>query len=79
MAIIGIPSFKTYRHLIAVSTRNEISFGGSNKGNKNGTPDGKYVYLNDKGANTICEFDIQTGYLARIIALPFPFGFTILQ
>ena len=32
------------------------------------------MYLNDKGANTICEFDLQTGYLARIIALPFPFG-----
>jgi len=74
MAIIGIPSFKTYRHVDCGVDTHEISFGGSNKGNKNGTPDGKYVYLNDKGANTICEFDIQTGYLARVIALPFPFG-----
>ena len=74
MAIIGIPSFKTYRHVDCGVDTHEISFGGSNKGNKNGTPDGKYVYLNDKGANTICEFDLQTGYLARIIALPFPFG-----
>lgn len=74
MAVIGIPSFKTYRHIDCGVDTHEISFGGSNKGNKNGTPDGKYVYLNDKGANTICEFDLQTGYLNRIIAMPFPFG-----
>lgn len=74
MAIIGIPSFKTYRHLDCGVDTHEISFGGSNKGNKNGTPDGKYVYLNDKGANTICEFNIQSGLLERVIAMPFPFG-----
>ncbi len=74
MAVIGLPSFKTYRHIDCGVDTHEISFGGSNAGNKNGTPDGKFVYLNDKGANTICEFDLQTGYLARIIALPFPFG-----
>src|SRR3989304_2154214 len=74
MAVIGLPSFKTYRHIDCGVDTHEISFGGSNKGNKNGTPDGKYVYLNDKGANTICEFDLQTGYLNRVIALPFPFG-----
>ena len=74
MAVIGLPSFKTYRHIDCGVDTHEISFGGSNKGNKNGTPDGKYVYLNDKGANTVCEFDLQTGYLATVIALPFPFG-----
>ena len=74
MAIIGIPSFRTYRHVDCGVDTHEISFGGSNAGNKNGTPDGKFVYLNDKGANTICEFNLQTGYLQRIIALPFPFG-----
>ena len=68
MAVIGLPSFKTYRHIDCGVDTHEISFGGSNKGNKNGTPDGKYVYLNDKGANTVCEFDLQTGYLNRIIA-----------
>src|SRR4030067_2059749 len=40
MAIIGIPSFKTYRHVDCGVDTHEISFGGSNKGNKNGTPDG---------------------------------------
>jgi len=74
MAVIGLPSFRTYRHIDCGVDTHEISFGGSNKGNKNGTPDGKYVYLNDKGANTVCEFNLQTGYLERVIALPFPFG-----
>jgi len=74
LAIHGIPSFRTYRHIDCGVDTHEPSFSGSNKGNKNGTPDGKYVYLNDKGANTICEINIQTGYLERIIALPFPFG-----
>ncbi|MHA1166162.1 MAG: YncE family protein, partial [Alphaproteobacteria bacterium] len=43
-------------------------------GNKNLTPDGKYLYVNDKGANTIGVINLQTGFLERLISLPFPFG-----
>lgn len=74
LAVIGIPSFKTYRHIDCGVDTHEVVFGGSPAGNKNGTPDGKFVYLNDKGANTICEINLQTGFLERVIALPFPFG-----
>ncbi len=74
LAVIGIPSFKTYRHIDCGVDTHEVVFSGLPAGNKNGTPDGKYVYMNDKGANTICEINLQTGYLERIIALPFPFG-----
>ena len=74
LAVIGLPSFRTYRHIDCGVDTHEVSFSGSPAGNKNGTPDGKYAYLNDKGANTICEINLQTGYLERIIALPFPFG-----
>ncbi|MBI4937615.1 MAG: beta-propeller fold lactonase family protein [Nitrosomonadales bacterium] len=74
LAVIGIPSFKTYRHIDCGVDTHEVVLGGLPAGNKNGTPDGKYAYLNDKGANTICEINLQTGFLERIIALPFPFG-----
>ncbi|OGS98541.1 MAG: hypothetical protein A3F73_07965 [Gallionellales bacterium RIFCSPLOWO2_12_FULL_59_22] len=74
VAIIGIPSFKTYRHIDCGVDLHEVVFSGSPAGNKNGTPDGKYLYVNDKGANTICELNLQTGYMERVIALPFPFG-----
>jgi nitrous oxide reductase len=74
LAVIGIPSFKTYRHIDCGVDTHEVVFSGLPAGNKNGTPDGKYVYMNDKGANTICEINLQTGFLERIIALPFPFG-----
>lgn len=74
VAVIGIPSFKTYRHIDCGVDLHEVVFSGSPAGNKNGTPDGKYLYVNDKGANTICELNLQTGFMERIIALPFPFG-----
>jgi len=74
VAVIGIPSFKTYRHIAIGVDLHEVSYGGTNHGNKNGTPDGKYLYVNDKGANTIGEINLQTGFLERLIALPFPFG-----
>ncbi len=74
VAVIGIPSFKTYRHIDCGVDLHEVSFSGNSLGNKNGTPDGKYLYVNDKGANTICELNLQTGFMERIIALPFPFG-----
>lgn len=74
VAVIGLPSMRTYRHIDVGVDLHEVSFGGTNHGNKNGTPDGKYLYVNDKGANTIGEINLQTGFLERLIALPFPFG-----
>ncbi len=74
VAVIGLPSFRTYRHIDCGVDLHEVSFSGNNRGNKNGTPDGKYLYVNDKGANTICELNLQTGFMERIIAMPFPFG-----
>lgn len=74
VAVIGIPSFKTYRHIDCGVDLHEVVFSGSPLGNKNGTPDGKFLYVNDKGANTICELNLQTGFMERVIALPFPFG-----
>ncbi|MCR4305436.1 MAG: beta-propeller fold lactonase family protein [Gallionella sp.] len=74
VAVIGLPSMRTYRHIACGVDLHEVSFGGNNRGNKNGTPDGKFLYVNDKGSNTICELNLQTGFMDRIIAMPFPYG-----
>lgn len=74
VAVIGVPSMRTYRHIECGVDLHENLFSGLPAGNKNGSPDGKYMYVNDKGANTICELNLQTGMMERIIALPFPFG-----
>lgn len=74
VAIIGLPSMRTYRHIDVGVDLHEPVFSGTNAGNKNGTPDGKYLYVNDKGANTIGVINLQSGFLERLIALPFPFG-----
>jgi len=74
VAVIGIPSFRTYRHIPVGVDLHEVVYGGLNAGNKNGTPDGKFLYVNDKGSNTVGEINLQSGMLQRLIALPFPFG-----
>lgn len=74
VAIIGQPSMRTYRHILVGVDLHEPVFSGSNAGSKNGTPDGKYLYVNDKGANTIGVINLQTSFMERIIGLPFPFG-----
>ena len=74
VAIIGLPSMRTYRHIDVGVDLHEPVFSGTNAGNKNLTPDGKYLYVNDKGANTIGVINLQTGFMERLIALPFPFG-----
>lgn len=74
VAVIGLPSLRTYRHIDCGVDLHEPVFSGTNAGNKNLTPDGKYLYVNDKGANTICVINLQSGFLERVIALPFPFG-----
>ena len=74
VAIMGLPSLRTYRHIDVGVDLHEPVFSGTNAGNKNLTPDGKYLYVNDKGANTIGVINLQTGFLERLISLPFPFG-----
>lgn len=74
VAVIGIPSFRTYRHIDVGVDLHEVVYGGLAAGNKNGTPDGKFLYVNDKGANTIAEINLQSGFVERVIAMPFPFG-----
>ncbi len=74
VAVIGLPSLRTYRHIDVGVDLHEPVFSGTNAGNKNLTPDGKYLYVNDKGANTIGVINLQSGFLERLISLPFPFG-----
>ncbi len=74
IGVIGIPSMRTYRHIRVGVDLHNFPFSGSNAGNNNGTPDGKYLYVSDKGANTIGEVNLQTGWTERIFALPVPFG-----
>ncbi len=74
VAVIGFPSMRTYRHIDVGVDLHEPVFSGTNAGNKNLSPDGKYLYVNDKGANTIGVINLQTAMLERLIALPFPFG-----
>ena len=74
VAVIGLPSMRTYRHIDVGVDLHEPVFSGTNAGNKNLTPDGKYLYVNDKGANTIGVINLQTGFMERLISLPFPFG-----
>ncbi|MEO5330982.1 MAG: beta-propeller fold lactonase family protein [Magnetococcus sp. YQC-5] len=74
VSVMGLPSMRTFRHIDVGVDLHEPVFSGTNAGNKNGTPDGKYLYVNDKGANTIGVINLQTGFLERLIALPFPFG-----
>ncbi len=74
VGVIGIPSMRTYRHIRAGVDLHNFPFSGSNAGNTNGTPDGKYLWVSDKGADTIAEINLQTGWVERIFALPKPFG-----
>lgn len=75
VAVIGLPSMRTYRHiLVGVDLHEPVFSAKDNSGTKNLNPDGKYLYVNDKAANTIGVINLQLGALERLIALPFPFG-----
>lgn len=74
VAVIGIPSMRTYRHIKCGVDMHNFPFSGSNAGNNNGSPDGKYLYVSDKGADTVLEVNLQTAWVERIFALPKPFG-----
>ena len=75
VAVFGIPSMRTYRHiLVGVDLHENVFSAPTNEGTKNLYPDGKFMYVNDKAANTIGVINLQLGQLERIISLPFPFG-----
>ncbi len=74
VGVIGVPSMRTYRHIVVGVDLHNFPFSGSNAGNLNGTPDGKFLYVSDKGADTIVQVNLQTGMAERIFALPQPFG-----
>jgi len=75
VAVIGLPSMRTYRHiLVGVDLHEPVFSAKDNSGTKNLNPDGKYLYVNDKAANTIGVINLQLGALERLISLPFPFG-----
>ena len=81
VAVIGVPSMRTYRHIPVGVDLHEPTFSApTNEGMKSWYgpyskgPDGKYLYVNDKGANTIGIINLQMGMLDRLISLPFPFG-----
>ncbi|MBI5875815.1 MAG: beta-propeller fold lactonase family protein [Deltaproteobacteria bacterium] len=75
VAVFGIPSMRTYRHiLVGVDLHEPVFSAPNNEGTKNLIPDGKYLYVNDKAANTIGVINLQLGSLERLISLPFPFG-----
>ena len=75
VAVFGVPSMRTYRHiLVGVDLHEPVFSAKDNSGNKNLNPDGKFLYVNDKAANTIGVINLQLGSLERLIALPFPFG-----
>ncbi len=75
VAVFGVPSMRTYRHiLVGVDLHEPVFSAKDNSGTKNLNPDGKFLYVNDKAANTIGVINLQLGSLERIIAMPFPFG-----
>ena len=81
VAVMGVPSLRTYRHIPVGVDLHEPTFSApTNEGMKSWYgpyskgPDGKYLYVNDKGANTIGIINLQMGMLDRLISLPFPFG-----
>ncbi|MEK6591022.1 MAG: beta-propeller fold lactonase family protein [Nitrospinota bacterium] len=74
MGVTGVPSMKIYRTIMCGVDLHNFPWSGSNAGNTNGTPDGKYLYVSDKGADCIVEVNVQTGYVERILANPKPFG-----
>lgn len=74
IGVIGVPSMRTFRHILCGVDLHNFPFSGSNAGNNNGSPDGKYLYVSDKGADTVVEVNLQTGLAERLFALPKPFG-----
>src|SRR3989337_444142 len=62
IGVIGIPSMKVYRYIKMGVDMHNFPFSGSNAGNNNGTPDGKFLWVSDKGADAVIELHLQCGY-----------------
>ncbi|MDR1489044.1 MAG: beta-propeller fold lactonase family protein [Desulfovibrio sp.] len=74
LQVIGLPSLQTIKLIPVGVDTHEPVFSGSNKPGTNGTPDGKYVFINDKGDSSVGVVDIATQELIRKINIPAPFG-----
>jgi len=74
LQVIGLPSLQTIKLIPVGVDTHEPVFSGSNKPGTNGSPDGKYVYINDKGDSAVGIVDISTQELIRKINIPGPFG-----
>ena len=74
MVVVGIPSLRILKMIPVGVDLHEPVFSGSNAGGTNGTPDGKFVYINDLADNAIGEIDLSTFETVRKIKLPDPFG-----
>jgi nitrous oxide reductase len=74
LQVIGLPSLQTIKLIPVGVDTHEPVFSGSNKPGTNGTPDGKYVFINDKGDSSVGIVDISTQELVRKINIPAPFG-----
>lgn len=72
--VIGLPSLRTIKLIPVGVDTHEPVFSGSNKPGTNGSPDGRYVYINDKGDSAVGIIDISTQELIRKINIPGPFG-----
>ena len=72
--VVGIPSLRTIKLIPVGVDTHEPVFSGSNTGGTNGTPDGKYLYINDKGDSSVGIIDLSTLELVRKINIPGPFG-----
>ena len=72
--VIGVPSLQTIKLIPVGVDTHEPVFSGSNKPGTNGSPDGRYVYINDKGDSAVGVVDISTQELVRKYNIPGPFG-----
>ena len=72
--VIGLPSLQTHKLITVGVDTHEPVFSGSGVPGTNGKPDGKYVYINDKGDSAVAIVDISTQELVRKINIPGPFG-----
>lgn len=75
LTILGIPSLRIYRNIpLGIDIHEPVFSAKDNSGTKNLNPDGKYLYVNDKAANTIGIINLSLNTLTKLISLPFPFG-----
>ncbi len=72
--IFEIPSLKLLKEVQAGIDLHGPVLSGGNKGNSNGTPDGKFLYAVDKAANKVVVVDLSGSKISKTIDLPDKFG-----